>query len=75
MTAHLATVEGLDPYDGHDERGGHPIGLLRASQRGGILLPEQLAVTDAIRGNEQRPVAMPGFGFPRLADGVEHLLP
>ena len=39
-----------------------------------MALPESHSVPDALRGDEQRPVAVPGLGFPGAADGVQHLL-
>ncbi len=74
MAAHLAAVEGLDADDGDDEGSRHLIGLLGPRQGGGVALPEADPVPDPLRGDEQRPVAMPGFGLPGAADGVEYLL-
>ena len=64
MAAHLSTVKGLDADDGDDEGGGDLVGLLGPCQGGGMALPESHSVPDALRGDEQRPVAVPGLGFP-----------
>ncbi|MNE92679.1 hypothetical protein D3C80_1904320 [compost metagenome] len=74
MAPHLAAIEGLYAYDGDDEGGGHPVVLLGSGQGGGVALPEADPVPDPLRGDEQRPVAVPGLGLPGTADGVEHLL-
>ena len=74
MATHLATVEGLYADDGDDEGSGYPVVLLGSGQGGGVALPEADPVPDPLRGDEQRPVAMPGLGLPGAGYGVEHFL-
>ncbi|MNH20041.1 hypothetical protein D3C79_797940 [compost metagenome] len=74
VTAHLAAIEGLDTDDGDDKGGRHSIGLLGPRQRLCVALPECDTVPDPLGGDEQRPVAVPGFGLPGAGYGVEDLL-
>ena len=59
---------------GQDHLGGNMQSALGKRQPVSMVAPETRAGLDALRGEEQGAILIPGLGFPRTVDGIEHRL-